>query len=1160
MGFMVSSVAKGGRWIEFSGTSSQVENAFHTELRYFRIAGKQYLANATDISLPPSIAQFSKGLVSLNDFPKRPPTHQFHGIAGVNENGQKVQLTPNLTAAGNTNTYYVAPGDFAAIYNTKSLLAGGTDGTGITIAVTAQSQIELTDVQQFRKIFGLKVNDPNVIVTGPDPGVTTPTDQQEATLDVEWAGATAPGATIDLVIAGSTSSTNGVDLAAAYAIDNQIAPILSYTYGSCEQLLTTSGNAFYNTLWQQAAAEGITVLVATGDNGSAACDAPGTSATLGKSVNGAASTPFNLAVGGTQFSDTGKESTYWSATNSANYASALGYIPEAVWNESCDGSQTPGPTNCIFFPGGNFSTLATGGGASTVYPKPVWQTGSGVPADGFRDIPDVSLAAASGHDDLVYCNSLGGTPCEINSQNQVVGLSLIGGTSASTPAMAGILALVEQKNGAFQGQINSTLYRLAQNAGASCDSSKQTNPTAQNACIFYDVTTGSNAVPCAGGTPDCSSTQGGVDGFLTGQTAGAGYDLASGLGSVNAANLANNWNDVTFLPSQTQLQLPTTTFVHGTAVGVSGTVAAISGTGMPTGSVVLKAGSSQNADVLALTGGTFSNSAVQDLPGGQYTLVAHYGGDATFAPSDSNAVALVVTPENSTTALTANGLQGSATPYGTPLQLIAKVQGLSLAGSATGTVTIQDGSTTIGTYPLTVDGSAFITTGSGSPYSFPVGAHSLTATYSGDNSFNGSNSSALSFSIGKSSPTVIVGVNDNTVSTTQPIGAHVNVVGFGTTLATGSVQFAVDGHAYGASIPLQAGGLFNTSAQASILITGLSAGTHKIAASYNASGDPNYSSVGIADPNEFTQIVDVTSSSGAATTTSLTPLTLPTNIGDTGKFTVTVSPAAATGTVTLWDAVGPRTSATPIANGPTTIQFPWTQGGNITLYAVYSGDSTYAPSSSISVPFTVNPGTPVVTLSAPAQITANQQASLIASVTGVPNNASLPYPTGVVEFWDSLNGGAMQLLTTQVLTAGPGHTAIYGLRTKLPAGTHTLKVRYRGDNNWKAVDSSSVTVTSGASPDFVIGVAPNPLSFTAGTTGAATVTLTPSGGFTGDIALSCPVGGASPIAGYTCGFPVASTVTVSIPDANPVTASFNLTPSATSTAVIIPSSPHAPVA
>ncbi len=1157
-GFVVANVPRSGHWLEFSGTASQVENAFRTEMHYFRVEGQQYLANATDISLPQSIAQVSHGVVSLNNLPKHPPTLVPRGFAGINEQGQKTGLSPNLTAAGNSNTYYVGPGDFAAIYNTKPLLAGGTDGSGITIAITAQSQIELTDVQQFRQIFGLKVNDPNVIVDGPDPGITTPTDQQEATLDTEWAGAVAPGATIDLVIAGTTSSTYGVDLAAAYAIDNQIAPILTYTYGSCEQLLQSSGNAFYNALWQQAAAEGITVFVATGDNGSAACDAPGTSATLGKAVNGAASTPFNVAVAGTQFSETGMDATYWSTSNASDYSSALGYISESAWNESCDTSQPFSSTNCLFS-NGNFSSLASGGGASTIYAKPSWQAGTGVPTDGTRDIPDIALAAASGHDALVYCNSLGGIPCEINSQNQVVGLSLVGGTSASTPAMAGILALVEQKNGAFQGQVNNTLYKLAQNSGASCDSSAQTNPTAQNSCIFYDITTGSNAVPCAGGTPDCSSTQGGVDGFLNGQVAGTGYDLVTGLGSVNAANLANSWKNVTFLASQTQLLLPTTSFVHGTAITVSGTVVAASGNGSPTGSVSLRTSASQNTDNLPVTGGSFSSASIVDLPGGQYALTAHYSGDATYAPSDSNSIGVNITPENSTITLTATGLRTISTPYGTPVQFLAKVQGLSGAGSASGTITLQDGSTMVGTYPLAQDGSAFISTGAGSAYSFSVGDHTLIANYGGDPSLNSSSSSAVTFTIGKSKPTVIVGINSNTVSTTQPIAAHVNVVGFGTALATGSVQFTVDGNAYNASVPLQAGGLFNTSAQASILISGLAAGSHVIGATYDGSADANYMTVNTGDTNnELTQTVNITAPSGTATTTTLAPVTLPVNLGDTGKFTVSVSPTVATGTVTLWDVVGPRSSATPITNGTTTIQIPWTQGGSIALYAVYSGDPSYAPSSSKSVPFTVSPGTPVVALSAPSQVTTVQQASLIATVAGVPNNSSLPYPTGMVQFWDSLNGGAAQLLATENLTAGAGHIGVYGLRTKLPAGTHALIAHYGGDNNWRAVDSPTVVVTSGASPDFSINVAPNSVSFNAGSTGTTTLTIAPSGGFTGNVSLTCPVGSSAPVAGYACGFPTTSTGSVNIVDANAVSTTLNIGPSATNTALVFPSSPDKP--
>jgi hypothetical protein len=1109
MGFTVRAVARSKRWVEFSGSARQVENAFHTQLRYYSGSGKKYLANASDIAMPAALAQVSRGVASLNSFGKRPPQKIFEGIAGRNARGQKVLLQPDLTATGaGGNVYYLAPGDFATIYNTKPLLSAGIDGTGVTIAVIGQSQIELTDVQTFRQIFQLKNNDPNIIVSGPDPGITTPVDLQEAMLDVEWAGAVAPGATIDLVVAGSTDTTSGVDLAAAYAIDNQLAAILTYTYGSCEQALGSSGNAFYNALWQQAAAEGITVLVAAGDNGSAGCDSSSTGqpATQGLAVNGAASTPYNIAVGGTKFTDTGNEATYWSSSNAPDFSSALGYIPEAAWNESCDPSQATSATNC-FFQSGNFVMLAGAGGASTVYTKPTWQTGTGVPADGARDVPDVALAAASGHDDIVYCLKSEQIACQVTG-NQVIGLTLVGGTSAATPSMAGILALVEQKNGAFQGQANYTLYKLAQSN--SCNSSQQTNPGTSSSCVFYDVTAGSNQVPCAGGTSGCSSQQSGTNGFMSGYLAGPGYDLATGLGSVNAANLTNAWTSATLAGSQTTLQVPTTSFAHGTAVTLSGTVAPASGTGTPTGNVSLKTDLYGAADVLAVTNGAFTGS-VKDLPGGQYQLSAHYAGDGMFGASDSASVALNVTPEASATSIKLIPSSG-AVSYGDPLSVKIQVAGVSGAGTATGSVTLSDGGTTIGSYALAADGSALVVTGQGATNSFAPGTHSLTATYAGDNSFNGSTAAAAALSVSKGTPTVVVGLNAPNVSVGEPVAAHVVVAGFGTAAATGQVQFTVDNAPYGASVALQTGGFFGTQAQASLLITTLTAGTHTIGASYDGSNDPNF--VSVPSSASYTQTVTVDASNKTMTTTTITPNATPATIGANGTFAVAVSPSTATGTVSLWDAVGPRSSPAPIQGGGATIQIVWPQAGSVTLYAVYSGDGTYAGSASTPVNFTVNRGTPRVALSGPAATDLTHQVSLNASVTGNPGNTLLAFPTGYVEFWDSVNGGAPQLLTMQSLTAGPGNIGVYGMRTKLAAGTHTLKAHYRGDNNWLPMDSPNLTLT--AAGDFTVGISPDPMTMTAGSSGSATVTITPTGGFTGTITFACPTGTNDLPVGYTC--------------------------------------------
>ena len=236
-GFTVTQTAKSKRWVEFSGTSQKVEQAFQTELRYYKVGDRQYVANATDIAIPSALAEISGGVVSLNSFGKRPPRRVVAGTTGSGPATLRGGLRPQLTYTGATNAYYVAPGDFAAIYNTKPLLSSGIDGTGVAIAVIAQSQFELTDVQTFRQIFELSANDPNIVVVGPDPGFSNPTDAEEALLDSEWAGAVAPGATINVVIAGSTDTTSGVDLAAAYAIDNEVAPILTYTYGGCEAAL-----------------------------------------------------------------------------------------------------------------------------------------------------------------------------------------------------------------------------------------------------------------------------------------------------------------------------------------------------------------------------------------------------------------------------------------------------------------------------------------------------------------------------------------------------------------------------------------------------------------------------------------------------------------------------------------------------------------------------------------------------------------------------------------------------------------------------------------------------------------------------------------------------------------------------------------------------------
>jgi subtilase family serine protease len=471
-GFQVEEVTGGRSSIIFSGTAVQVEDAFHTEIHAYNVRGELHHANAKDPEIPAALAGVVGGVVSLHDF----RSDAMHGLVS--------KPSPDFT---NGSAYYLAPADFATIYNLLPLYQQSINGSGQSIAIVGRSNIKLADVRQFRTTFGLPANDPQIMVNGSDPGVFNSGEETEADLDVEWSGAVARNAIIKFVVSKSTNSSDGVNLSAQYIVNNNLAPVMSTSFGLCEAALGSSGNGFLNSLWQQAAAEGITVLVSSGDNGAAGCDSPSVaSATHGRGVNGLCSTPYSTCVGGTEFDDVSTPSLYWSPSNaSATQASALSYIPEITWNESAPG----------------YGLWSSGGGASIVYAKPSWQTGTGVPADGKRDVPDVSLSSA-GHDGyLIY---------------QEGSLYVVGGTSAASPSFAGIMALVVQHAAARQGNANIAFYSLA---------SKQ---EAGGAAVFHDITSGNNSVP-------------GQLGF----NAKAGYDQATGLGSVDALVLVNHFGDAT---------------------------------------------------------------------------------------------------------------------------------------------------------------------------------------------------------------------------------------------------------------------------------------------------------------------------------------------------------------------------------------------------------------------------------------------------------------------------------------------------------------------------------------------------------------------------------------------------------------------------------------
>ncbi|HKQ86346.1 MAG TPA: S53 family peptidase [Candidatus Acidoferrales bacterium] len=656
-GFVVNSASHGRTVINFSGNAQQVRSAFHTTIHDYFVNDRDHLSNATDPAIPAALVPVVAGVRSLNDFFPKP---KYRASAA---HGMTASIHPHLTltdAKGNT-LFGVGPTDFATIYGITPLWNASTpiDGTGVTIAIVSASDINTTDADQFRALFGLPAikfakvipqgsTDPGVVASSANGGPDGDEDETEAIFDVEWSGAVAKNANIDLVASKDSATSAGIDLSAQYIVDQDLAPILSESYGNCELGLGSAGNAFYNNLWSQAAAEGITVSIATGDNGSDGCDfAPSGNTTgaaagvYGLGVNGIASTPYDVAVGGTDFNNHTSPNAFWNSSNaSGTLASAKSYVPETTWNDSCTnpliyttfgqssaaaacntGSvQTDGNTQGFYFVApvggsGGVSNCTTANTTTTSncsggYAKPSWQTGPGVPADGKRDIPDVSFFAEGAADSYGLEQAINAIvpgsfyfACEQDAQGSggksaacsTNGAFLLaGGTSISAQVFAGVMALVDQKTASPQGNINPSFYSLAASqSGLNCNSSSTTTlPDA--ACIFHDVTSGTIAMPCTAssshdGTNDCDTSGGGTIGILTGYNAASGYDLATGLGSMNVANFVASMPYLSLSASPATVTVPAAGQSGGTTLtfvannGFTATINNLSCSNLPAG-------------------------------------------------------------------------------------------------------------------------------------------------------------------------------------------------------------------------------------------------------------------------------------------------------------------------------------------------------------------------------------------------------------------------------------------------------------------------------------------------------------------------------------------------------------------------------------------------
>lgn len=569
-GLQVNGISKSGLTIDVSGTAGQVREAFRTEIHQYNVNGKMHIANSIDPQIPAALANVVAGFSSLNDFLPRPAVHK-----------SKPGFTFNCEDCPDgfmgSEIYNEAPGDFATIYNVVPLYKAKKPitGKGQTVVVLEDSNIRSADVTTFRKAFGLSGYSGKFTQIHPGPGCTNPGttfNEDEAALDAEWAGAVAPDANVELASCADSSTNPGPIIAAQNLLDlASPPPIMSLSFISCEADNGPGGNLFIDELWQQAALEGVSVFVAAGDGGPAGCEDFNTAAYAqsGIAANALASTPFDVATGGTDFLDTFKNqnSKYWSSSNTATHKSVKSYVPEMPWDTSCANSildQFYGVNSRIQFCNDApfVDIVAASGAPSFVYAKPSWQKNLyGNPNDGVRDLPDVSLFASDGFwfHGIMFCMSdvnQGGTPCNYSDPASAFANSA-GGTSFTAPQFASIQALINQKAGGRQGNPDPVYYALAKTQYGTSSSPNKTWLNACNAnlgsatssaCLFHDVTTGDIAIPCFGKN-DCFGGTGTQIGVLSttdsklnvAYPAKSGWDFSTGIGTVNVTNIVNKW-------------------------------------------------------------------------------------------------------------------------------------------------------------------------------------------------------------------------------------------------------------------------------------------------------------------------------------------------------------------------------------------------------------------------------------------------------------------------------------------------------------------------------------------------------------------------------------------------------------------------------------------
>ena len=951
-GFSIDHVGEARNWVLFSGSAGQVRRTFRTQLRRYLVEGEIHYANETAPSIPLELAGVIGSIRGLDDFRPRP--------------NRIMNPRPLFNTGG---THYLGPDDLAAIYNISALYKAGFDGAGQKLVIAGQSAVDLADIRQFRSQFGLPPKDPQVVLVGSDPGVRHG-DVVEADLDLEWAGAVARNATIIYV-----NSTN-VFTSVQYAINQNLAPVISFSYGACE----LNVSAGFRSVAQQAAAQGITWLTSSGDSGAAACDYGATVARNGPAVSFPANIPEIVAVGGTEFNESGTAG--WASANGTSLVSALGYLPEKGWNDTA----------------GSGGLASTGGGLSTLYARPWWQTGKGVPGGNQRAVPDVSLTASGSHDGYIVISA--------------GSLLAVGGTSASSPAFAGIVTLLNQylvANGTLTkpglGNLNPALYALAGNSTG----------------IFHDITEGDNIVPCAVDSPGCSD---GSFGFH----AGPGYDMVTGLGSVDAYNMVTKW---TSLPAgvgtSTVLTASPSTLGASVSTQLTATVTPVSGTNPPTGSVTFTNGKATFGSVPVVAGVALLTLKGSLLAPGANAITAEYAAAAGFRNS-ANTITLTLTPPVVT------NITVTATPavFDSLASTVVTIAVKAVVGAAppTGTVTLAADGTSLGTASLlpSATGSSAAITLKGS--ALRLGENKLTAAYTATGNF------------GNSSANLDVTLTLTRIETATTLSASAaGLAASASTILTATVKPASGSGAPGGQVEFQAGKILlgavalSAAGTANLIVAGtaFSTGANSVTASYK--GSPAF----------------YTSASGPLTVTVAPPVTTtaavtatPTTLASSANAQLTVTVKARSGAAVpagsvIFSANGLVLGNSALVSGVGSASATFLLKGKALPVGVNSVSAVYAGSGGFSgseatVSVTIQPPPTTITVTASPYTLARAASTKLAAIVRLAGGAGTP--AGQVTF--SIGG---KLLGKTNLDNGGG--ASFSIQaTALAIGANTVTVSY----------------------------------------------------------------------------------------------------------------------